>query len=90
MTINDRIEINPKIMLGKPVIRGTRVTVELILRKLSEGAREEDLLNAYPHLCADDIRAALAYAADSLAHEEVILYQTGPSNVEAADAIPGR
>ena len=62
MTFNDRIEINPKIMLGKPVIRGTRVTVELILRKLSEGAKEEDILNAYPHLRPDDIRAALAYA----------------------------
>jgi len=87
MTINDRIEINPKIMLGKPVIRGTRVTVELILRKLSEGAKEEDLLNAYPHLRPDDIRAALAYAADSLAHEEVILYQTGSSNVASLNSL---
>ena len=66
MIFNDRIEINPKIMLSKPVIRGTRVTVELILRKLSEGAKEEDILNAYPHLRPDDIRAALAYAADRL------------------------
>ncbi len=90
MTFNDRIEINPKIMLGKPVIRGTRVTVELILRKLSEGAKVEDILNAYPHLCPDDILAALAYAADSLAHEEVILHGTGASNVEAGDSIPGR
>jgi uncharacterized protein (DUF433 family) len=90
MVYSDRIEINPKIMLGKPVIRGTRITIELILRKLSEGAKEEDLLDAYPHLRPDDIRAALAYAADSLAHEEVILYQTGPSNVESGDAIPGR
>jgi uncharacterized protein (DUF433 family) len=87
MAINDRIEINPKIMLGKPVIRGTRVTVELILRKLSEGAKEEDLLNAYPHLRPDDIRAALAYAADSLAHEEVILYQTGSSNVASFNSL---
>jgi uncharacterized protein (DUF433 family) len=87
MAINDRIEINPKIMLGKPVIRGTRVTVELILRKLSEGAKEEDLLNAFPHLRPDDIRAALAYAADSLAHEEVILYQTGSSNVVSLNGL---
>lgn len=43
MTITDRIEMNPKVMMGKPVIRGTRVPVELILRKLSEGARERDL-----------------------------------------------
>ncbi|MFQ5946681.1 MAG: DUF433 domain-containing protein, partial [Anaerolineae bacterium] len=50
MTITDRIEINPKVMLGKPVIRGTRITVELILRKLSEGASEADLLDEYPRL----------------------------------------
>ncbi len=59
--IKDRIEINPDVMLGKPVIRGTRVPVELILRKLSEGATEEELLEAYPHLTKCDIQAALAY-----------------------------
>ncbi|GAB4255564.1 MAG: DUF433 domain-containing protein [Thermoleophilia bacterium] len=73
MTITDRIEINPKIMLGKPVIRGTRIPVELILRKLGEGATETDLCDAYPGLTAEDIRAAVAYAADALAHEETIL-----------------
>ena len=60
-----RIEINPKVMLGKPVIRGTRIPVELLLRKLSEGATEGDLLDAYPRLHRDDIQAALAYAAGS-------------------------
>ena len=55
----DRIEINPEVMLGKPVIRGTRVPVELILRKLSEGATEADLLDAYPRLTRIDIQAAL-------------------------------
>lgn len=69
--IADRIEIDPKIMLGKPVIRGTRVTVELILRKLSEGATEADLLEAYPRLTRQDIHAAMRYAADTLAHEEI-------------------
>ncbi len=69
----NRIEINPEVMLGKPVIRGTRIPVELIIRKLSEGASEADLLDAYPRLTADDIRAALAYAADSLAHETIVL-----------------
>jgi uncharacterized protein (DUF433 family) len=68
----DRIEINPKVMLGKPVIRGTRVPVELILRKLGEGAAESDLLEAYPRLGREDIQAALLYAADSLAHEESV------------------
>ena len=69
----ERIEINPNVMLGKPVIRGTRIPVELIVRKLSEGATDSDLLNPYPRLAIEDIRAALAYAADSLAHEVIIL-----------------
>jgi uncharacterized protein (DUF433 family) len=70
MPANERIEVNPKIMLGKPVIRGTRITVELILRKLGEGATEAQLMDAYPRLTASDIRAAMTYAAESLAHEE--------------------
>ena len=69
----ERIEINPAVMMGKPVIRGTRIPVELIVRKLSEGATEEDLLDAYPRLTREDIRAALAYAAAALAHETIIL-----------------
>ena len=73
MTIIDRIEINSKIMLGKPVIRGTRVTVELILRKLGEGATVTELLDAYPQLRKEDIQATMAYAADTLAHEETVL-----------------
>ena len=59
-----RIEINPDVMRGKPVIKGTRITVELILRKLSEGATEEDLLDGYPRLAREDIRAAIRYADD--------------------------
>jgi uncharacterized protein (DUF433 family) len=70
MTVTDRIEVNPRVMLGKPVIRGTRIPVELILRKLSEGATEDDLLDAYPRLSRQDIQAAIGYAADTLAHEE--------------------
>jgi uncharacterized protein (DUF433 family) len=54
----DRIEIDPKVMMGKPVIRGTRIKVELVLRKLAEGATEDDLLDAYPRLTREDIRAA--------------------------------
>ena len=75
MTITDRIEINPKVMLGKPVIRGTRIPVELILRKLSEGAKEKDLIDAYPRLTHADIQAAIGYAADTLAHEETVLME---------------
>ncbi len=66
----DRIETDPNVMLGKPVIHGTRIPVELLLRKLSQGASEIDLLDAYPRLTKDDILAALAYAADRIAHEE--------------------
>ena len=75
MTITDRIEINPKVMLGKPVIRGTRVPVELILRKLSEGAAEADLLDAYPRLTREDIQAAIGFAADTVAHEETLILE---------------
>ena len=70
----NRIEINPNIKAGKPVIRGTRVPVELILRKLSENATEKDLLESYPQLTSEDIRAAIRYAADLVAHEDTILY----------------
>jgi uncharacterized protein (DUF433 family) len=71
--LKDRIEVHPDVMLGKPVIRGTRIPVELIIRKLGEGASEADLLDAYPRLTQEDIRAALAYAADFLAHEAIVL-----------------
>jgi uncharacterized protein (DUF433 family) len=69
----ERIEINPEVMLGKPVIRGTRIPVELVLRKLSEGATENDLLEAYPRLTRPDIQAAFAYAANTLSHETILV-----------------
>lgn len=68
----ERIEINSAIMKGKPVISGTRITVELILRKLAEGTSEAELLEDYPQLTTEDIRAAVAYGAASVAHEEVV------------------
>lgn len=73
MALSERIEIDPKVMLRKPVIRGTRIPVELILRKLSEGASEADLFDAYPRLTRGDVQAALAYAADALALEESLV-----------------
>lgn len=72
MSFTDRIEINPRVMLGKPVIRGTRIPVELVLRKLSEGASEAELLEAYPRLTREDLQAAMRYAADTVAHEEIV------------------
>lgn len=72
-TCQSRIEIDPDVMLGKPVIRGTRIPVEIVLRKLSDGATTQDLLFAYPRLTPDDIRAALVYAADTIAHETLVV-----------------
>ena len=72
MTLADRITMAPDVMQGKPVIRGTRITVDLILRKLAEGASESDILDAYPHLSIEDVRAALAYAADTVSHETIL------------------
>ena len=67
----DHIEVNPQVMRGKPVIRGTRIPAEMALRKLSEGATEQTLIAAYPHLTPAGIRAALAYAAEALTPEHV-------------------
>jgi uncharacterized protein (DUF433 family) len=66
-----RVSINPEVMVGKPVIRGTRIPVELIVRMLAQGISESEILQEYPRLQLDDIRAALAYAAHVLAHEDV-------------------
>ena len=66
-----RISIDPKVMVGKPVIRGTRIPIELIVRMLAQGIPESDILREYSRLQPDDIRAALAYAAQVLANEEV-------------------
>lgn len=69
----ERIVIDPQIMMGRPVIRGTRITVELILHKLAEGASEAEMREDYPHPTTEDIRAPAAYGAASVAHEEIVL-----------------
>jgi uncharacterized protein (DUF433 family) len=61
-----RIEIDPQVMVGKPVIRGTRITVELILEKLAGGVSWDEMLKSYPRLQREDIAAALEFAAQSL------------------------
>ena len=61
---------NPEIMLGKPIIKGTRITVELIMRKLAGGYSIEKLIEIYPHLTREQILAAFEYAADLIANEE--------------------
>jgi len=80
-----KISVDPQVMSGKPVIRGTCVTVELVLRELSEGATEADLLGAYTDLTTEGIHAALAYAADSLAHEDWCRRQVSSRRERARD-----
>src|SRR4030066_359138 len=72
MIYKGKIITDPAIMLGKPIIKGTRITVEHVLRKLSEGIPVEELLEVYPHLTKDDILAALSYSADVIELEELI------------------
>jgi uncharacterized protein (DUF433 family) len=69
---HNRVTADPAVMMGKPCIAGTRISVELILRKLGAGRSIADVLEAYPQLTEDDLRAALAFAADYLQHETVL------------------
>ncbi len=73
MDYNKWIERNPDIMLGKPIIKGTRMTVEIIMRKLAGGFTVDKLLESYPHLSAEQIYSALEFAADMIANEEEII-----------------
>ncbi len=80
MTAYEMIETKPEVMLGKPVIKGTRIPVDLILRKLGEGASFEDLIDGYPNLSREAIQAALIYAADMIHNETTIYLKTGTAN----------
>ena len=71
MIPTDRIEINPRVCNGKPVIKGTRVSVSVILEQIAEGESWDALLAGYPELKREDIQAALFYARASLDHTEV-------------------
>jgi uncharacterized protein (DUF433 family) len=66
MNWRDHIDSNPEILVGKPVIKGTRISVGLILEWLANGWTFEQLLESYPHITRDDIQAALAFAAERL------------------------
>jgi uncharacterized protein (DUF433 family) len=72
MRWQDHIEQKPDVLCGKPVIRGTRISVELILERLGDGWKEEDILQSFPHLRPEHIRAAQAYAAAALAADETV------------------
>jgi len=73
---SDLIVTNPDVMFGKPVVAGTRITVELILDKLAAGESVEDLLRAHPRLTEAAVRAALAYAASSLRSEAFLTFDS--------------
>ena len=66
---HERIEVNPEIMVGKPVIKGTRIPVDMILRKLGAGIPIEEILEDHPHITREDIQAAQAFAADYISKE---------------------
>lgn len=73
----ERITLDPKIMTGKPVIRGTRIPVQLILEMLAQGISQQEILQEYPRLEGDDIQAALVYAARVIANETVFPIASG-------------
>lgn len=75
----DRIAIDPTVMTGKPVIRGTRIPVEMIVRLVAQGIALRDIMTDYPRLTQEDVQAALWYAAATIAHEDVY-----PLSLEAA------
>jgi uncharacterized protein (DUF433 family) len=71
MTYTDRIELNPKVCNGKPIIKGTRIPVSVILEQIAQGETWDDLLKGYPELEKEDIKSALLYARASIEHTEV-------------------
>jgi len=77
MEWQERIAANPEVLLGKPVIRGTRLSVELIVSLLGNGWSFDQILSSYPGLSEEDIRACLLYAADVLQEERVFPVATG-------------
>lgn len=76
MSWQDHISIDPQVLVGKPVVRGTRIAVELVVELMASGWTQEQILENYPNLTADDIRACLAYASDVLHSERVYPIRT--------------
>ncbi len=68
-TIMSRISVNPNILGGKPIIKGTRISVELVLNLLASGASEDEIMEDYPHISKEDLMACLRYAATALKNE---------------------
>jgi uncharacterized protein (DUF433 family) len=77
MNWQDRITADPKVLVGKPVVKGTRISVELVIDLLAAGWTQEQILDSYPNLTAEDIRACLAYAGELLHSEKVFPLEAG-------------
>jgi uncharacterized protein (DUF433 family) len=71
MDWRERIIVDPKILVGKPVIRGTRIAVELVIDLMARGYSKEQILTQYDHITVEDIQACLAYASETLRSERV-------------------
>jgi uncharacterized protein (DUF433 family) len=71
MTWRDRIELDPEVLVGKPVVRGTRLAVEFVLDMIASGVSEQEILSSYPRLTHEDILACVAYATEVLKSERV-------------------
>jgi uncharacterized protein (DUF433 family) len=76
MDWHERIIVNPKILVGKPVIKGTRIAVEFVVELLASGWTTQQILEEYDHLTSEDIQACLAYASEVLKSERVYLLPT--------------
>jgi uncharacterized protein (DUF433 family) len=73
MDWQQHIERVPGVMLGKPIFRGTRITVEFVLERLAQGAKPEDLVQSHPPLTLDQVKAALAYAVSVVRQDELLM-----------------
>ena len=72
MNWKDRIEVNPEVLVGKPIIKGSRISVELILDRLADGWSMEDVLTSYPHISREDVLAALSFASELFKEETFV------------------
>jgi uncharacterized protein (DUF433 family) len=71
MDWREHVVVDPKVLVGKPVIRGTRIAVELVIDLMARGYSKEQILDQYEHITAEDIQACLAYASETLRSERV-------------------
>lgn len=75
MNWHDHIVVDPNVLVGKPIVKGTRISVELLLDRLADGWSFDDILDAYPHLTREQIQAAIAFAAELFKEERFVAIQ---------------